>query len=130
MMVVFEITPTQFNTDAVERDFSPGNIANIKLQYRLPNDTTKRQFLSSVPMSFTDFNSIDRSFRFSTSVIMFGSLLHMSTSAKNMSWNDVILMASDASDDNDPLQKEYVSLLKQAKILYSKHKKRKKLFFW
>jgi Ca-activated chloride channel family protein len=130
MMVVFEITPTQFNTDAVERDFSPGNIADIKLHYRLPNDTTKRQFLSSVPMSYTDFNSIDRSFRFSTSVIMFGSLLHMSPNAKNITWNNVILMASDASDDNDPLQKEYVSLLKEAKILYSKHKKRRKLFFW
>lgn len=130
MMVVFEITPTQFNTDAVERDFSPGKIADIKLHYRLPNDTAKRQFLSSVPMSYTDFNSIDRSFRFSTSVIMFGSLLHMSPTAKTMSWNEVILMASDASDDNDPLQKEYVSLLKEAKILYSKHKKRKKLFFW
>jgi Ca-activated chloride channel family protein len=129
-MVVFEITPTQFNTDAVERDFSPGNIADIKLHYRLPNDTTKRQFLNSVPMSYTDFNSIDRSFRFSASVIMFGSLLHMSPNAKNMRWNDIILMASDASDDNDPLQKEYVSLLKEAKILYSKHKKRKKLFFW
>jgi hypothetical protein len=54
----------------------------------------------------------------------------MSASAKNISWNNVILMASDASDDNDPLQKEYVSLLKEAKILYSKHKKRRKLFFW
>ena len=38
MMVVFEINPTQFNTDAVERDFSPGTIAGVTLHYRLPND--------------------------------------------------------------------------------------------
>ena len=77
-VVAFEITPTLFNTDAVERDFSPGSVANIKLQYRLPNDTAQRQFLKSVPLTFVDFNSIDRSFRFSTSVIMFGSLLKAS----------------------------------------------------
>lgn len=130
MMVVFEITPTQFNTDAVEREFSPGNIAEVRLRYKLRNDTTQRQFSSVVPMSYSDFNSIDRSFRFSTSVIMFGSLLQMSATAKNMSWNHTILMASEASDDNDPLQKEYVSLLKEAKTLYTRHKKRKRLLFW
>ncbi|HEY2722698.1 MAG TPA: von Willebrand factor type A domain-containing protein [Chitinophagaceae bacterium] len=130
MMVVFEIDPTQFNRDAVERDFSPGNIAGIKLHYRLPNDSVQRQFNSTTPLTFTDFNSVDRSFRFATSVIMFGSLLHMSPIAKKMSWNDVILMASESSDDNDPLQKEYVALLKQAKILYSKQKRRKRFHFW
>jgi len=130
MMVVFEISPTKFNTDAVDREFSPGNIADIGLHYKLPNDTVQRQFNISVPLTYIDFNSIDRSFRFSTSVIMFGSLLQMSANTKNVRWNDVILMASEASDDNNPLEREYISILKQAKALYSKHKKRKKLLFW
>ena len=130
MMIVFEISPTQFNTDAVEREFSPGNMADVTLYYKLPSDSAQRQFRYNVPLNFTDFNSIDRSFKFSTSVIMFGSLLRQSPGAKKITWNDVILLATESSDDNDPLQKEYVSLLKEAKILYSKHKKRKKLFFW
>jgi hypothetical protein len=46
---------------------------------------------------------------------------------KEINWNDTILLASQASDDNDPIQKEFVSLVKEAKILYSKQKKRKKL---
>ncbi len=128
-VVAFEITPTLFNTDAVERDFSPGSVANIKLQYRLPNDTAQRQFLKSVPLTFVDFNSIDRSFRFSTSVIMFGSLLKASPTTKNINWNDVLLMASEASSNNDPLQKEFISLVKEAKTLYIKHRKKKKGFF-
>ncbi len=127
-VVAFEITPTQFNTDAVERDFSPGNIGEIKLQYRLPNDTAQHQFSNSIPLTFIDFNSIDRSFRFSASVIMFGSLLRESPSVKNISWNDIISMASEASDDNDPLQKEFVSLAKEAKTLYIKQRKKKKGF--
>jgi Ca-activated chloride channel family protein len=59
---------------------------------------------------------------------MFGSLLRSSPVAKEINWNDTILLASQASDDNDPIQKEFVSLVKEAKILYSKQKKRKKLF--
>jgi len=126
MIAVFEINPTDFNKDAVERDFLPGNIAEIKLQYKLPNDTGQRQFCNSVPLTYKDFNSIDRSYRFSTAVIMFGSLLRSALIAKTIGWNDVILLASQTSDDTDPLQKEFVSLVKQAKILYSKHKKKKK----
>jgi Ca-activated chloride channel family protein len=128
LIAAFEIIPTAFNKDAVERDFSPGNIADIKIHYKLPNDTTEKQFPGSIPLSNKDFNSIDRNLRFSTAVIMFGSLLRSSPVTKEINWNDTILLASQASDDNDPIQKEFVSLVKEAKILYSKQKKRKKLF--
>jgi Ca-activated chloride channel family protein len=126
MMVVFELNPTDFNKDAVERDFLPGNIAEIKLQYKLPQDTAQKQYSSLIPLTYSDFNSIDRSLRFSTAVIMFGSLLRSSSTSKNISWNDVILLATQTSDDKDPLQKEFISLVKQAKILYTKQKKKKK----
>jgi Ca-activated chloride channel family protein len=66
MIVVFEINPTDFNKDAVERDFLPGNIAETKLQYKLPNDTVQKQHSASIPLTYTDFNSIDRNLRFST----------------------------------------------------------------
>jgi len=128
MIVAFEISPTDFNKDAVQRDFSPGNIAGIKLQYKRPNDTTQRRYESNVPLAYKDFNSIDRNVRFSTSVIMFGSILRSSIIAKNISWNDVILLATQTSDDKDPIQTEFISLLKQAKNLYGRQKKRKKEF--
>jgi len=128
IIAAFEIDPTEFNKDAVERDFSPGNIADIKIQYKLPNDTVEKQFPAPIPLGYKDFNSIDRNLRFSTAVIMFGSLLRQSSLTKEINWNDTILLATQASDDNDPIQKEFVSLVKEAKILYSKQKKRKKLF--
>ena len=128
IIAAFEISPTDFNKDAVERDFSPGNIADIRIQYKVPNDSTEKQFPASIPLSYKDFNSIDRNFRFSTAVIMFGSLLRASSATKDINWNDTILLASQASDDNDPIQKEFVSLVKEARILYTKQKKRKKLF--
>jgi len=127
MTVAFEIKPTDFNRDAVKREFSPGNIAEIKLQYRLPNDTTQKQFPASIPLLYKDFNSVDRSFRFSTAVIMLGSLLRSSTISKTINWNDLVLLTSQTTDENDPQEKEFASLVKQAKILYSKQRKRKKL---
>jgi Ca-activated chloride channel family protein len=126
MTVVFEISPTDINKDAVKREFSPGNMAEIKLQYKMPHDTTQRQFLSSVPLLYNDFNSLDRHLRFSTAVVMFGSLLRSSPAAKNISWNDLILLATQAADDNDPLEKEFVALVKQAKTLYSRQKKKRR----
>jgi Ca-activated chloride channel family protein len=127
MTVAFEIKPTNFNRDAVVREFSPGNIAEIKLQYKLPNDTTQRQFPASIPLLYKDFNSVDRSFRFSTAVIMLGSLLRSSTISKTINWNDLVLLTSQITDENDPQEKEFASLVKQGKILYSKQRKRKKL---
>jgi len=126
MLVVFEINPTDFNKDATERDFSPGNIAEVKLQYRLPHDTSQKRTNSSIPLIYSDFNSIDRNLRFATSVIMFGSILRSSPVAKNINWNDVILLASQTSNDNDLIQTEFISLLKQAKNLYTSKKKKKK----
>jgi Ca-activated chloride channel homolog len=126
MTVVFEISPTDINKDAVAREFSPGNIAEIKLLYKMPHDTAQKQFLNSLPLAYTDFNSIDKRLKFSTAVVMFGSLLRSSAAAKNMSWNDLILLATQAADDDDPLQKEFVSLVKQAKALYYHQKKKRK----
>ena len=126
MTVVFEISPTDFTKDAVARDFSPGNIVEIELLYKMPHDTSQRQFVNSVPLVYTDFNSIDKQLRFSTAVIMFGSLLRSSGAARNISWNDVLLLATQASDDNDPLEQEFVALVKQAKTLYYRQKKKRK----
>jgi Ca-activated chloride channel family protein len=128
IIAAFEIDPTDINRDAVERDFSPGNIADVKIQYKLPNDSVEKQFPAPIPLAHKDFNSIDRNLRFSTAVIMFGSLLRLSSVTKEINWNDTILLATQASDDNDPIQKEFVSLVKEAKILYSRQKKRKRLF--
>jgi Ca-activated chloride channel homolog len=124
-ITVFEIKPTAFNEDAVKRDFVPGTIADVKLQYKLPGDTTRKQFSNALPLSFTDFNSIDKRYRFSTAVIMFGSQLRSSSYTKNMGWNEIINLAAEASNDNDLLQKEFVSLVQLAKGLYLKQKKKK-----
>jgi len=126
MMVVFEIEPTAYNLDAVKRNFSPGEIANVKLHYRQAGDTIDREFLSPIPLYYNDFNSIDKSYQFATSVIMFGSLLRASPYTKNITWNDVLKLATESSNDEYLFQKEFVNIVSQAKTIYSRKNKKKK----
>jgi Ca-activated chloride channel family protein len=126
MMAVFEIVPTSFNADAVKRNFSPGNIAELKIKYNLPNNTKPHQFCSPVQLNFTDFNSTDRSYQFATAVVIFGSMLRGSVFTKAVTWNDLLSLTNSVYDENDLLQKEFLALVQQAKVLYSKQKKKKK----
>ena len=41
--------------------------------------------------------------------------------------NDVLLLAQESGDANDKLQMEFISLIEQAKVLYSKGKRKKGL---
>ena len=121
MMGIFEIeSATAGDTIMIER------YAQIKLHYRLPNDTNYRVFTHRSIFDFEDFSDIGKSYRFASAVAMFGSLLRTSTFVKNINWNDVTAVATASADTSDPLQKEFLSLVEQAKILYSKGKKKKK----
>ncbi|HSU27396.1 MAG TPA: von Willebrand factor type A domain-containing protein [Chitinophagaceae bacterium] len=125
MMALFEIVPTEINKGAIEDEFTGGKFADISLQYRLPNDTTQFHFNYASPFKFTAAADLDNCFHFSAAVAMFGSMLRASSFSKNMNWNDIITLAGQAPGANDLLQKEFISLVQQAKTLYSKGKKKK-----
>jgi Ca-activated chloride channel family protein len=124
MMAMFEITPTTLNINATSDNFASGKFADIQLQYRQPNDTVKNNFSFTSNFNYTPFEDMDRCYRFSAAVVMFGSMLRASPFTKNISWNDILLVAQQSSD-NDILQKEFIGLVQQAKTLYSKSKKKK-----
>jgi Ca-activated chloride channel family protein len=125
MMALFEITPTEINKGAIKDNFTTGKFADLKLQYQHPNDTATHLFNYSSRFDFVPFNELERCYRFSAAVAMFGSLLRSSTFTKNIGWNDVITIAGQSSASGDLLQKEFISLVQQARSLYLKFKKRK-----
>lgn len=120
MVGVFEIEPNSSDTVSIER------YAQLRLKYKYPNDTVSRQFVYESYYDFEPFNKVDRQYRFSAAVTMFASMLRSSAFTKNLTWNDVLLLATSAADMQDPLQQEFVTLVQQAKLLYSKTKKKKK----
>jgi len=122
MMAVFEIEPTVTAGGAtLQQDF-----AEVHLQFKNVNDTTRQEMKKSIPYYPLRFKEIDPVYRFATSVIMFGSLLKTSQFAKDISWGDVVYNASESANPTDINQHGFVELVIKARNLYNKLKKRKK----
>ncbi len=125
MIAMFEIEPTEINRGAIRDSIYSGRLADIKIQYRNPGDTSHRYFTHSSHFEFTPFATLDKCYHFSAAVALFGALLRNSSFVKNKNWNDVVTLAESSSGENDSLQKEFIRLVQQAKALYSKGKKKK-----
>jgi len=125
MIAIFEIVPTEPNVKAVEKDETKGKFADILLRYQHINSEKQSNFNYTGQFDFQHFGELDKCYRFSAAVAMFGSLLRNSSFVKNNSWSEVITLAQSSSGNDDLLQKEFVSLVQQTKTLYSKVKKKK-----
>jgi Ca-activated chloride channel homolog len=125
MMAIFEINPaTPLPKDSILS--SAERFATVRLAYRQPNDTTKRTFSYHSSYDYRHFEKCENQYRFSAAVAIFGSLLRNSAFVKTIDWNGLLTLANASADMNEIIQKEFVTLVMQAKDLYSKGKKRKK----
>lgn len=125
MIALFEIVPTEANTKALQQDLTEGAFADITMRYKYPNTEKEYNFAHKSTLEFRHFEDLDKCYRFSAAVAMYGSLLRNSPFLKNSSWTDVITLAQSSSGTDDLLQKEFVNLVQHTKSLYSKVKKKK-----
>ncbi len=124
LMAIFEIVPTYANIAAAD---NPGKepLAHAVVNYRCPNDSSKKVSAFTVPFIFTAFNDLPSCHRFAASVVEFSMLLKNSPYAKTISWSDAIILASESHNVNDPVQKEFITLVEKAKKIYGKGKKKR-----
>lgn len=125
MMALFEITPSEKNKEDAAKDLFGANLAEIHLQYRQPNEEKDQHFNHVCRFDLKKFEELDKCYKFSAAVAMFGSVLRNSPFLKNTGWSEIITLAQSASGTDDLLQKEFITILQQAKTLYSKNKKKK-----
>jgi Ca-activated chloride channel homolog len=125
MIAMFEIEPAELNRNAVRDSIYSGQLANIRLQYRNPGDTTHRYFDRKSNFDYTPYDKLAKCYQFSAAVAQFGSMLRGSPFVKTKTWNDMVLMAQASATETDLLQKEFVNLTILARNLYMKGKKRK-----
>lgn len=125
-LIAFEIVPTILG-QKISGTYDYVQPVSFSLQYKLPVETIKTyQFTETPKIQFTPFEVVDKSYRFASSVIMFGSLLRKSKFVKDVSWNDVQHIASTCVQQDNFSQKEFINLVQQAKIIYGKKKKKGK----
>ncbi len=123
LMVLIEIEPYA----AIGDNFTFSNkLATVQVKYHLPDETIARTTNYTCKYEPMEFKDLPSCHRFATSVVMFGGMLKGSKHFKNISWNDVIVLASQNFNPTDAVQKEMVDLAEKAKRIYAKEKKKKK----
>ncbi|MGI8583128.1 MAG: YfbK domain-containing protein [Chitinophagaceae bacterium] len=121
---VFEIVST--DRDVFEDDYLlDENIATIKLNYRVPDDSTQKIYEYICADNFKDFKSICNDLKFAASLAMFGLLLKGSKYASFASWSNIEKISKESKNADDYLQNEFLSIVEGAKKIYSKKSKRK-----
>jgi Ca-activated chloride channel family protein len=123
LMAIFEITPTYANISSID-NFSKASFAKAMVNYRCPTDSTKKVSNFDIPFLFTEFSELPAGHRFAASVVAFALVLKNSAYARNISWNDAMILASESYNVNDPVQKEFLAIIEKAKKLYGKKRKK------
>lgn len=120
LLVLFEFDPLT----PMFSDNTLAKLANIDIHYRYPTDSLMRCGSYVSYYDHVEFAELPASFRFATSVALFASLLKESKFVGKSAWNDAIILAHDAHDKSDPIQKEFVEMIEKAKRIYSRKKKK------
>jgi Ca-activated chloride channel family protein len=122
-LIAFEIVPSDELADTTLKQtiWKP---VQFDLQYRLPKTTRMLRFLEQPAITYTPFRQADKGYQFASAVIMFGSMLRKSKYVKDISWNTVMQTAARAADTSNYSQKEFLLLVQQAKLVYSKKRKK------
>jgi Ca-activated chloride channel family protein len=124
-LIAFEIIPTP---EGREAGMKRADIQMVKfnLQYKIPDSNKLLRLQDNPAIVFTPFEELPKEYQFATGVIMFGGLLNKSKFLKETNWNNVLKIATDAADQENYSQKEFLGIVQQARTIYSKVKKKKK----
>jgi Ca-activated chloride channel family protein len=119
LQVLFEIEPTTPDTMRAEKPVT------FSLQYMLPHSAVEHQLKLAPTVQYQPWEKIPQCHQFAGTIALFGQMLRGSNYVKDINWNEMLAMATKYSNPNDVTQQEFVSLVQQAKTLYTKHKRRR-----
>ncbi len=123
---VFEIDPAGYFNDSAAANSTAVDIAELNLHYKIPLADAEISVPFSVQNNYLSFENADSALRFATALIMFGGILKQSDLWQNYTWDDIIKIAKASAKSSSYTEKEFLSLLEQAKKMYAVSKKKKK----
>jgi Ca-activated chloride channel family protein len=119
---IFEIVPASMDSS----QSLPGNIANLALHYRLPEDTTEQIIKYDCPQNYVPFDSVSKNLKFASAVAMFGLKLRESKYFPEVEWDTIKNIAVPALTPGNYLENEFAGLIDKCKTIYYEKKKKKK----
>jgi Ca-activated chloride channel family protein len=122
LLSVFEIVPVASDTAFINTGQTVGT---LKISYKLTGEeeTVDEEF--NVLNNYQSLDKADSCLRFAASIVMFGTLLKQSKFGKDISWDDVQLLATGCADKKNLLQMEFIQLIEKARKLYPVRSRKK-----
>ncbi|MFM2116828.1 MAG: hypothetical protein RL316_18 [Bacteroidota bacterium] len=121
---LFEIEPSILLRDKRGASSELDSIASLTIQYRLPSDSLLQETQFNVPLYYAYTEQELKQSQFNAALAQFGMFLKGSTYVNKSSWNELLQLGEQVVDPVDPLQLEWIELVKKARELYDKKKKR------
>ncbi|TAH02852.1 MAG: VWA domain-containing protein [Sphingobacteriales bacterium] len=125
VIALFELTPTEENTQAMGSGTMTKSIAKIKMHYKFPEQSNDRYSYFTCPYNYLEFGEARPILRFAASVSLMGALLRNSEYTRNASWTDLVSITEKSADLTNNLQKEFYDLVLKAQKIYTPLKKKK-----
>ena len=117
---IFEFVATDSN-----RNFA-GEIANLNLKYKLPNDSSDQQMGYVCKNNYVPFENLDSNLKFASAVVMYGLLLRESKFISYNEWDHINSVAIQGLNSSNFLETQFLELVENSKDIYLKRKKNKK----
>lgn len=125
VIALFELTPTEENTNAMGTGTMTKSIARIRMHYKFPEQSNDRYSFFTCPYNYLEFGEARPVLRFAASVALMGSLLRNSEYTRDVNWQDLVNMTEKSADLSNPLQKEFLDLVLKGQKIYAPLKKKK-----
>lgn len=122
-LIAFELVPVVSGTQLIGTTIDD-KFVSYDLRYKLPDSVLHSQLLHTPRVTLETFQQSPRTHQLASAVIMFSALLRRSKFVKDVSWNQILQLASAAIDPANFSQKEFLSLVQQAKTIYGKKRKK------
>lgn len=122
LLAMFELVPL---SQSYDWGHAKDGLAKATLNYKIPGDSIERVTGYKVPVSYTEFPELPDCYRFATAVSMFAGMLKNSPYMRLVNWNDAAIIANEAHNPQDAIQKEFISMIAKAKKIYGNKRKKK-----
>jgi len=122
LMAIFEVSTKKGKIKMNDSSFCEP-IANVSLKYNIYGDKSPKDIHFSCPLSYTSFEKIDKELQFGCALSMFGMKLRNSKFLPDTEWSEIEKIAQRSYNPEKYMEKDFLTLLVNAKRMYSKKKK-------
>ncbi|MFZ9694703.1 MAG: YfbK domain-containing protein [Chitinophagaceae bacterium] len=125
LTALFEIEPSPLLQQQLANRHQQDSFATAQLQFRYPLDSVHQIMKTRFPVEYAYSEKDLKRTQLVACLAQFGMLLKDSPFMKQSGWNELLTLGEQVIDPSDPWQAEWLELVKKARVLYDKKRKKK-----